>query len=133
MHQIYVYQRLELLSAMIKNIPGWSVHVEDLHCDSLMWHRHWIECGQRHHGPLSGAHYHKAVIKNSDRIRTVEVAEAIADNEPFKEAFVATEIISYYNFNRSNKYTVLLDATKAFDRMNYCKLFRQLLDRNILH
>ncbi len=30
--------------------------------------------------------------------------------------FVATEIISYYNFNRSNVYTVLLDATNAFDR-----------------
>ncbi len=28
-------------------------------------------------------------------------------------------------------YTVLLDATKAFDRVNYCKLFRKLLDRNM--
>ncbi len=45
--------------------------------------------------------------------------------------FVATEIISYYNFNRSNVYTVLLDATNAFDRVNYCKLFRKLLDRNM--
>ncbi len=45
--------------------------------------------------------------------------------------FVATEIISYYNFNKSNVSTVLLDATKAFDRVNYCKLFRKLLDRNM--
>ncbi len=44
--------------------------------------------------------------------------------------FATTEIISYYNSNRSNGYTVLLDATKAFDRVN-CKLFRKLLDRNI--
>ncbi len=28
-------------------------------------------------------------------------------------------------------YTVLLDAAKAFDRVNYCKLFRKLLDRNM--
>ncbi len=28
-------------------------------------------------------------------------------------------------------YTVLLDATKAFDRANYCKLFRKLLDRKM--
>ncbi len=45
--------------------------------------------------------------------------------------FVATEIISYHNFNRSDVYTVLLDATKAFDRVNLCKLFRKLLDRNM--
>jgi len=45
--------------------------------------------------------------------------------------FATTEIISYYNSNRSNVYAVLLDATKAFDRVNYCKLFRKLLDRNI--
>lgn len=45
--------------------------------------------------------------------------------------FATTEIISYYNFNRSNVYTALLDASKAFDRVNYCKLFRQLLNRNM--
>ncbi len=45
--------------------------------------------------------------------------------------FATTEIISYYNSNISNVYTVLLDATKAFDMVNYCKLFRKLLDRNI--
>ncbi len=32
---------------------------------------------------------------------------------------VATDIDSYYNFDRSTMYTVLLDATKAFDRVNY--------------
>ncbi len=35
-----------------KNIPGWSDHVKELHHDSLMWHRHWRECGQPHHGPV---------------------------------------------------------------------------------
>ncbi len=25
------------------DIPGWSDHVEELHRDSLMWHRHWRE------------------------------------------------------------------------------------------
>ncbi len=41
---------------------------------------------------------------------------------------ISTEIISYYTFNGSNVYTVLLNA---FDRVNYCKLFRKLLDRNM--
>ena len=41
--------------------------------------------------------------------------------------FVMSEIISYYNYNRSN----VLDASKAFDRVNYSRLFRKLLRRNI--
>ncbi len=81
-----------------KNILGWSDHVEELRRDSLMWNRHWRECGQPHNGPVSELHcisracYHKAVrsvIKNSDRIRNEKMAEAIADNRTrdlFKEA-----------------------------------------------
>ncbi len=42
-----------------------------------------------------------------------------------------SQLISYYNSNRSNLYIVLLDATKAFDSVDYCKLFRKLIDRNI--
>lgn len=45
--------------------------------------------------------------------------------------FVLNETISYYNSKRSNVYVALLDATKAFDRVNYCKLFRKLVDRNM--
>ncbi len=42
-----------------------------------------------------------------------------------------SEIISYYNASRSNVYCVLLNTTKAFDRVNYCKLFRKLLDKDM--
>ena len=38
------------------------------------------------------------------------------------------EVISYYNSNCSSVYCTLLDATKAFDRVNYCKLFKLLID-----
>ena len=41
------------------------------------------------------------------------------------------EIIDYYNFNKSDVGVLLLDASKAFDRVNYCKLFNELLKRNI--
>ena len=27
--------------------------------------------------------------------------------------------------------SIMLDATKAFDRVQYCKLFRKLIDRNL--
>ena len=39
--------------------------------------------------------------------------------------------IAYYVNNSSNVYGLMLDASKAFDRVNYCKLFRTLADRNI--
>jgi hypothetical protein len=44
---------------------------------------------------------------------------------------VYLEIISYYLNRNSNVYSCLLDASKAFDRVNYGKLFRILIDRNL--
>lgn len=41
------------------------------------------------------------------------------------------ETVSYFVHGGSNVYGLLLDASKAFDRVNYCKLFRVLLDRGI--
>ena len=42
------------------------------------------------------------------------------------------EIIDYYIFNQSSVNLLMLDASKAFDRVNYCKLFATvLLKRNI--
>ncbi len=41
------------------------------------------------------------------------------------------ETIDYYNYNRSNVYVLMLDASKAFDRVKYCKLFNELLKRHV--
>ena len=46
-------------------------------------------------------------------------------------SLVVKETIEYYNAHRSTVYCTMLDATKAFDRVQYCKLFRKLIDRNI--
>ncbi len=45
--------------------------------------------------------------------------------------YVVNETISHYNFNRTNVHVLMLDASKAFDRVKYCKLFEQLLARNM--
>ena len=45
--------------------------------------------------------------------------------------YVMMETISCYNANGSNVYALMLDASKAFDRVNYCKLFRVLLKRKV--
>ncbi len=44
---------------------------------------------------------------------------------------VAKEVISYYNNNGSDVYCCMLDASKAFDRLRYDKLFDILLQRGM--
>ena len=43
----------------------------------------------------------------------------------------AQEVISHYNSNNTKVFTVLLDASKAFDRVNYINLFEKLLKREM--
>ena len=45
--------------------------------------------------------------------------------------FSMPETIDHYNFMKSNAFVLMLDASKAFDRVNYCKLFRELLKREM--
>ena len=41
------------------------------------------------------------------------------------------QIVDYYNYNKSDVFVLMLDASKAFDRVRYYKLFNELLKRNI--
>jgi len=41
---------------------------------------------------------------------------------------VLKETLAYYTVDGGTAFCTLLDATKAFDRVNYCKLFRALMD-----
>ena len=45
--------------------------------------------------------------------------------------FLVQETISYFNYNDSNVYCTLLDASKAFDRLEFCCLFKKLIKRNL--
>jgi len=45
--------------------------------------------------------------------------------------FIVNEVIEYYLKNGSNVNILLLDASKAFDRVNYVKLFRLLIKRKL--
>jgi hypothetical protein len=44
---------------------------------------------------------------------------------------ILKETISYYVNNKSPVFCTFLDATKAFDRVNFCKLFRLLVKRGL--
>ena len=45
--------------------------------------------------------------------------------------YVLLETVNYFNYHGSNVYALLLDATKAFDRVHYCKLFKELIKRKL--
>ncbi len=46
---------------------------------------------------------------------------------------VLRETIAYYNSRNTNVYSCLLDASKAFDRVNFLKLFETLRKRKLPH
>ena len=52
-------------------------------------------------------------------------------SSPVMCSMTAQEIISHYNSNKTKAYTVLLDASKAFDRVNYINLFEKLLKKEM--
>jgi len=44
---------------------------------------------------------------------------------------ILKESVAYYVSNGSSVYCCFLDATKAFDRVEYCKLFRMLMKHQL--
>ena len=53
-------------------------------------------------------------------------------NRPtYQCTMILKETTAYYVNNGSSVFSVFLDATKAFDRVHYCKLFEVLITRNI--
>ena len=42
--------------------------------------------------------------------------------------FIVNQVVKYYNNSNTDVYMMMLDASKAFDRINYIKLFQSLLD-----
>lgn len=46
-------------------------------------------------------------------------------------SMILKETLAYYNSRNSNVFCTFLDASKAFDRVNYSKLFKILVDRDL--
>ena len=70
--------------------------------------------------------------KHSDILQTSNLQFAFKEEHSTTMCTsVIKEVISYYNSRDSNVYACLLDASKAFDRLNHGKLFTLLLERNL--
>lgn len=54
-----------------------------------------------------------------------------ADHSTAMCSLILKESVSYYVNNGSSVFCTFLDATKAFDRVEYCKLFRLLVERKL--
>jgi len=46
-------------------------------------------------------------------------------------SMVLIESLAYYAAHQSSVFCTLLDVTKAFDRIRYCKLFKLLVSRQV--
>ena len=46
-------------------------------------------------------------------------------------SMILKETLEYYRRGNNTVYCTMLDATKAFDRVEYCKLVRLLLDKKL--
>ena len=46
-------------------------------------------------------------------------------------SFAVNEVVNYYRNKQSNSYVMLFDASKAFDRGEYVKLFKLLLKKSL--
>ena len=70
--------------------------------------------------------------KQSKVLQTSELQFGFKEqSSPVVCSFVVQEVINYYTKNKGDVYTVLLDASKAFDRVNFIKLFEKLIEKNM--
>lgn len=72
------------------------------------------------------------LMKNSVELSTSDLQFGFKPKHSTTQCtFVVDEVTKYYTKHGSNVFVMLLDATKAFDRVNYIKLFRLLLKRGL--
>ena len=70
--------------------------------------------------------------KHSDILHTSDLQFAFKEEHSTTMCTsVIKEVIAHYNSRNSNVYACLLDASKAFDRLNHGKLFNLLLERDL--
>jgi Reverse transcriptase (RNA-dependent DNA polymerase) len=72
------------------------------------------------------------INKHYDDLSTSELQFGLKKKRSMNHcSMVLKETIAYYVQQDSMVYCTMLDVTKAFDRVQYCKLFRLLVDRKL--
>ena len=72
------------------------------------------------------------IDKHADKLITSDLQFSFkSDHSTNMCTTVVKEVASYYNARGSDIYVCMLDASKAFDRVNYGKLFKLLMSRKL--
>lgn len=72
------------------------------------------------------------IMNNPEILSSIDIQFAYKEGYSTTQCtFAVNETVDYYMNNGSNVHVILLDATKAFDRVHYIKLFNELRMRNI--
>ena len=72
------------------------------------------------------------MYKYADKLHTSELQFGFKKNSSTHMCtMVLKETLSYYSTHNSHVFCTFLDASKAFDRVNYCKLFNILVSRGL--
>ena len=70
--------------------------------------------------------------KNVDQFETSDMQYGFKPKSSTSQCtFALMETINYYRQNNSEVYVLLLDASQAFDKVNYTKLFQLLMTKNV--
>lgn len=70
--------------------------------------------------------------KSSDQFKTDDLQFGFKPKSSTSQCtFAVMETVNYFTSNNSDAYVLLLDATKAFDTVNYIKLFNLLIERGV--
>ncbi len=71
-------------------------------------------------------------IRHSDKLMTSGLQFAFkSGHSTSMSTLVMKEVVTYYWNRQSNVYSVFIDASKAFDRVRYHRLFQVLYDRGL--
>ena len=70
--------------------------------------------------------------KNTDTFRTDDLQFGFKPQSSTTQCtFALMETVNYFRQNNAEVYVLLLDATKAFDKVNYIKLFELRIQREV--
>ena len=96
-----------------------------------------IQCSENYRGialcsALSKVFDHIMIQRFSDKLMSSDMQFSFkAQHSTVMCTCAVKEIAAHYNEKGSNVYVCMLDASKAFDKVNFVKSFSLLIDRNI--
>ena len=96
-----------------------------------------IECSKNYRGitlcsTLSKVFDNIIIQRYSDKLMSSDMQFSFKAEHPIVMCtFAVKQIAAHYNEKGSNVYVCMLHASKAFDEVNFVKLFSLLIDRNI--